>query len=290
VEVSGWDAAAVCAKTLTYAATLGAGGAVFFLIYCQGLLQASQRNRIQRLIAILISTAAAASIVKILLLTGSMSGNFAGMLDRDFAAMILKAGEGTASGVRFAGLAIALFALSSNPRSRVPAVVGAILAATSFVWVGHIHGLAANILPCLLLCLHLLCAAFWLGALAPLLIVLRDRSDSQIAAVASRFGKLALGVVAALLTVGVSLLWILIGNAAEFWTSDYGRMMLIKLFSVACLLAIAAGNKLYLTPRLLSGNSQAVALFRRSIQAEIFFGALILLSTAAFTTIAGPPT
>ena len=289
MEVSGWDAAAVCAKAVTYAATLGACGAVFFLIYCRGLLQASQRKRIQRLIAILIATAAAAGIVRILLLTGSMSGNFAGMFDRDFAAMILKAGEGTASGVRFAGLALTLFALSSNPRSRVPAVAGAIIAATSFVWVGHIHGLAANTLPCLLLCLHLLCAAFWLGALAPLLMVARDRSESQIAAVASRFGKLALGVVAALLAMGASLLWILIASAAEFWSSQYGRMIMIKLLAVACLLAIAAVNKLYLTPRLLIRNSRAVALFRRSVQAEIFFGALILLTTAAFTTIVGPP-
>jgi putative copper export protein len=279
----------VCAKAVTYAATLGAGGAVFFLIYCHGLLQASQRKRIQRLIAILIIASAAASIVRILLLTGSMSGNVAGMFDRDFAGLILRAGEGIASGVRLAGLALTFFALSSNPRSRVPAVAGAIIASTSFVWVGHIHGLVANTLPCLLLCLHLLCAAFWLGALAPLLIVVRDMSAAQIAAVASLFGKLALGVVAALLAVGVSLLWILMGSAAEFWSSDYGRMMLVKLLAVACLFAIAAGNKLYLTPRLLNRNTQAVTLFRRSVQAEIFFGALILLTTAAFTTIAGPP-
>ncbi|HEY0803211.1 MAG TPA: CopD family protein [Steroidobacteraceae bacterium] len=289
MEVSGWDAAAVCAKAVTYAASLGAGGAVFFLIYCHDLLQASQVKRIQRLIAICIVTAAAASIVKILLLTGSMSGNFAGMLDSDFAGMILKAGEGTAGGVRFAGLALTLFALSSNYRSRVPAVAGAIIASTSFVWVGHIHGLIANTVPGVLLCLHLLCAAFWLGALAPLLIVVRDGNDSQIAAVGSRFGKLALSVVAALLAVGLSLLWILIANAAEFWASNYARMMLIKLIAVACLIAIAAGNKLYLTPRLLNRNSQAVALFRRAIQTEIFFAALILLTTAAFTTIAGPP-
>jgi putative copper resistance protein D len=135
----------------------------------------------------------------------------------------------------------------------------------------------------------LLCAAFWLGALAPLLMVARDRRESQIAAVASRFGKLALGVVAALLAMGASLLWILIDSAAEFWSSQYGRMMLIKLLAVACLLAIAAVNKLYLTPRLLIRNSRAVALFRRSVRAEIFFGALILLTTAAFTTIVGPP-
>jgi putative copper resistance protein D len=289
VEVSGWDAAAVCAKAVTYAATLGAGGAVYFLIYCHGLLQASQRKRIQRLIVILTATAAAASIAKILLLTGSMSGNLEGMFDSDFAGMILKAGEGTATGMRLAGLALTLFALSSNPRSRLPAAAGAIIASTSFAWVGHVHGLIPNTLPCLLLCLHLLCAAFWLGALAPLLILVRDRSDSQIAAAASRFGKLALGVVAALLGAGVSLLWILIGNAAEFWAGNYGRMMLMKLLAVACLLALAAGNKLYLTPRLLNRDSRAVAQFRRSIQAEIFFGALILLSTAAFTTLAGPP-
>jgi putative copper export protein len=66
-------------------------------------------------------------------------------------------------------------------------------------------------------------------------------------------------------------------------------MMAVKLLVVAALLGLAAVNKLYLTPRLLSGQAKAVIQFRRSLKAEMVIGALILLITATFTTVAGPP-
>ena len=289
MEISGWDVAAMFAKAVTYAATFAAAGAVFFAVYGGALLRDQQRGLIRRLIGILVGVAAAASVLRILLLAGSMSGEMAGMFDSAFASMILRAGEGRASGVRIAGLALILFALSKNPVFRAPAILGAIAASTSFAWVGHIHGLVPNTAPSLLLCLHLLCAAFWLGALPPLLIVAAGANQPQIAAAAARFGKLALRVVAVLLAAGASLLLMLIGSAAQFWASDYGRMMAIKLLAVAVLLGIAAWNKLILTPRLLRGDARAVGLFRRSVLAEIAVGTLILLTTAAFTTFTGPP-
>jgi putative copper resistance protein D len=289
LELSGWDAAAVAAKAITYAATLGAAGAIFFLAYNGSPLQEPQRSRIRRLIGTLLIASALASCARILLVAASMSGDLAGMFDGAMARMILGAGDGLATGVRMAGLALAAFAISSNPRLRVLALLGAAIASMSFAAVGHARGLLPSIAPSLLLCLHLLCAAFWLGALAPLLIIARNRNDSQIAASAARFGKVALGVVVLLLSAGLSLLWTLIGDAAQFWSSDYGRMMAIKLLSVAALLAVAAVNKLYLTPRLLRGDPRAFTQFRRSVQTEMAVGALILLITAAFTTLAGPP-
>jgi putative copper resistance protein D len=289
VEINGWDLASALAKAVTYAATFGAAGAVFFLFYCSTLLRDQQRALIRRLIGILAGIGAAASILRILLLAGSMSGEIAGMFDRSFASMILSAGEGRATGLRIGGLALLLSAFSARPVFRGSAIVGAIAASTSFAWVGHIHGMIPNTAATLLLCLHLLCAAFWLGALPPLLAILAGGNAAQIAAAAARFGKLALRVVAVLLAAGVSLLLMLIGNAAEFWTSDYGRMMAIKLLAVAALLGVAARNKLFLTPRLLKGDARAALMFRRSVLTEMGLGALILLTTAAFTTLTGPP-
>lgn len=289
MSFSGWDVAAVLAKAVTYAATLGAAGAFFFSLYCSALLRDPQRVLLRRLIAGLIGIAAAASVVRILLLAGSMSGDMAGMIDTTFSRMILRAGEGRASGVRIAGLALMLFALSRRPLFRRPAIVGALAASTSFAWVGHIHALVPNTVPSLLLCLHLLCAAFWLGALPPLLIIAKDSHVPQIAAAAARFGKLALRVVALLVAAGTGLLLLLIRSAGQFWASDYGRMMAIKLLAVAALLSLAAWNKLALTPGLLRGDARAAVKFRRSLLAEMSVGGLILLSTAAFTTLTGPP-
>jgi copper resistance protein D len=289
LELSGWDAAAVCAKAITYAATLGAAGAVFFLAYGGSLLHELPRSRIRRLIGTLLLAAALASCARVLLGGASMSGDLAGMFDSGFVRMILGAGEGRATGMRMAGLALAALALPSNPRFRALALLGAATASISFAGVGHVRGLLPSTAPLLLLCMHLLCAAFWLGALGPLLIAARDGSDREVALLASRFGKLALGVVAVLLAAGAGVLWTLIGDAAQFWSSDYGRMMAVKLLIVAALLSIAAVNKLYLTPKLLSGDAKAVIQFRRSVKTEMAVGALILLITAAFTTIAGPP-
>jgi putative copper resistance protein D len=177
----------------------------------------------------------------------------------------------------------------ANPRFRALALLGAATASISFAGVGHIRGLLPNAAPLLLLCMHLLCAAFWLGALGPLLIAARVGSDTQVALLASRFGKIALGVVVLLLAAGAGVLWALIGDAAQFWSSDYGRMVAVKLLLVAALLSMAAVNKLYLTPKLLSGHAKAVIQFRRSVILEMIIGALILLITATFTTVAGPP-
>jgi copper resistance protein D len=289
MEISGWDVAAVLAKAVTYAATLAAAGAVFFTLYCGTLLREQQRGRIDRLIGILVGVAAATSVLRILLLAGSMSGEMSGMFDTAFAGMILGAGEGRASGTRMLGLALMLLIWSKNPLYRAPAMVGALAASTSFAWVGHVHGMASNAAPSVLMCLHLLCAAFWLGALPPLLIIASGAAEAQIAAAAARFGKLALRVVALLVAAGASLLFMLIGGAAQFWASDYGRMMAVKLLAVAALLSLAAWNKLDLTPRLLRGDARAAIQFRRSVRAEMAVGAVILLITAAFTTLTGPP-
>jgi copper resistance protein D len=288
VELGGWDAVALCAKAITYAATLGAAGAIFFLGYNGPLLEDSLRTRIRRLIGILVVASAIAGCARILLLAGSMSGDLAGMFDASLARMILEGGEGRATGLRLAGLALCTLALSTKTRARIYAPAGAIIASTSFAWVGHVHALP-NLLPSAVLSVHLLCASFWLGALLPLLIVAREGAVSEIAAVAARFGRLALAVVGLLLAAGACTLWTLIDDASAFWSSAYGGMMAIKLFAVALMLGVAAANKLYLTPRLLNRDARAMSLLRRSIQAEILCGSVILLITAAFTTLTGPP-
>ena len=135
MEISGWDIAATLAKAVTYAATFGAAGAVLFLFYCRALLRDRQRALIRRLIGMLVGVAATASVLRVLLLAGSMSGEVAGMFNGTFTSMILGAGEGRATGQRIAGLALMLFALSTNRVLSLSAILGAIAASTSFAWV-----------------------------------------------------------------------------------------------------------------------------------------------------------
>jgi Copper resistance protein D len=58
---------------------------------------------------------------------------------------------------------------------------------------------------------------------------------------------------------------------------------------VAALLCLAAFNKLRLTPRLQAGDTRALQALRISIRLELLLGVVILLTTAALTTVTGPP-
>jgi hypothetical protein len=80
--------------------------------------------------------------------------------------------------------------------------------------------------------LHLWCGAFWLGALWPLLQVARH-DDPLTAALAARFGRIALYLVGVLLAAGALLACRLLGSLAALWSSDYGRMLSLKLLLVA---------------------------------------------------------
>jgi copper resistance protein D len=288
VELGGWDAATLVVNAITYASTLCSAGIAGFLVYSNELLRDIQRKQFRRLCVYFVGIAAASSIARVALLGGSMSGDFSGMFDGEFTGMILRSAEGNATGLRLAGLAIIAMSVA-NRRWQSAGAIGGIIAAISFAWIGHAHAMRPNTAPTLLLCLHLVCAAFWLGALPPLLVIARESDTGRIAAIAARFGKIAIAAVALLIFAGAGLLWLMIGSATEFWSSAYGRMMALKLFMVALILSLAAFNKLHLTVRLSHGDAGAAGMFRRSVKAEMALGGLVLLVTAAFTTIVGPP-
>ncbi len=283
-----WDGAAVLVKAALYAATLGAAGGVFFLAYTRSLLDPGDRAAITRPLCILVGVAIAASAASVLLTAASMAEDATGMLDTRLLAMAWHGGQGRAAVVRTGGLLLAIPALVRGDRGRRLAIAGAAVAATSFAWVGHTRA-AASVAAPLLLGAHLLAVAFWLGALGPLAIEARRREPRELGAVAVRFGRIAVAVVGALLVVGAALLWILLGSFSAFWTSAYGRLACLKIVFVACLLALAAWNKLRLVPPIVAGDPIAVRSLRRSIRAEMLVAGLILLITAALTTLAGPP-
>jgi len=286
-----WDAAAVIAKAATYAATLGASGGVFFLVYSQALLDRACAARIRRMLRVLVLIAALAGGAMILVTAASMSGDAGGLADVGLARMILQAGEGRASLVRLIGLILIGGSLAGRRSPAAMTLLGSVAAATSFAWVGHVHSLSAlrgAWLPALAIVLHLLGVAFWLGALIPLLLVARDADMSRIAATARRFGTAALIVVAFLVAAGAGLLCLLLRDVSELWTGDYGRLVLTKLLLVSFLLALAALNHLRLTPRLFAYDVGALRALKRSIMAELAVAGCVLLVTAAMTTLAGP--
>jgi len=287
VTIGGWDVAAVLLKAITYAATLAAAGGIFFLSYCRGLLLEGERQRIRRLIGRLALAAGLVSCVRIALLSASMSGDFSGMFDASMVSLLLSGGEGRATGLRLVGLLLVIVAVVTG-RGLVLASIGAVVAAVSFAAVGHTHAVASSALPELMLSVHPLSITIWLGALRPLLLIAGEAGVARTAAIAARFGTAALCVVGLLVIAGAIVLVVLLDGVAQLWTSRYGRWVSIKLGFVVALLSLAAFNKLRLTPRLRTGDSSAILMFRHSIEAEMLLAGSILVITAAFTTITGP--
>jgi putative copper resistance protein D len=288
VPLSVWDGALIASKTLTYAGTFGSAGAVFFLAYSGALVASADRRRIQSLVIGFAVLSALAGGAQLLLTAGSMTGAAAGMLDGSLLHMAWQGGAGRAATIRMTGLLLCVLVVLPDRSLRL-ACVGAVMAATSFAWTGHAQAFHSDALPILLLGVHLLGVAFWLGALMPLAIIARTCELSRIAAIAARFGASAVFVVGGLLAAGLGLLWMMLGGVTELWTSAYGRDVVVKLAFVAGLLCLAAFNKLRLTPRLLAGDIRAVRSLRTSIRLELFLGASILAVTAALTTVGGPP-
>jgi copper resistance protein D len=288
VSPSSWDIAGLAVKALVYAATLAAAGGVFFLGYSASLLDAEDRISIRRRLRTLGLVAIAASLTHILLTVASMSGDASGMLDPGLLALVWRSGEGRSVMVRSAGLLLAFPVLCTDRRPGVIAFTGAAAAATSFAWTGHTHADQWRFATPLL-AVHLLAAAFWVGAFWPLRLLARGEGARRVAPAAARFGRMALVAVGALLLAGIPLLGFLLGSLHELWQGNYGRTACIKLGLVASVLAVAAYNKFRLTPRLLAADQGAARALRASIAAEMALAGGVLLATAALTTLTGPP-
>jgi copper resistance protein D len=288
VLLSPWDAAAVAVKTLTYGATLGAAGAVFFLRYNAAFIADAPREKIRRLVWRLAVLAVPAGAAHIVVTAASMAGAAAVMRDGSLIGMVVQAGAGRVNAIRAVGLLLAAVGVLAQ-RPSGWAMLGAAMAATSFAWTGHAQSLDPSVYPVLLLGVHLLAAAFWLGALAPLELIARDGDLAKTAAASVRFGKAAVFVVGGMIAAAATLLWLMLGGFAELSDSTYGRLACLKLAFVAGLLFLAAFNKLRLTPRLQDGDAGAVRSLRTSICLELLFGALALTVTAVLTTVTGPP-
>lgn len=180
---------------------------------------------------------------------------------------------------------VAVIAFLLPGAGRWIALVGSFAIAASYAQVGHTLGEPRAILA-LLLVLHLLAAAFWVGALAPLRRAVDGPSGPDLL---HYFGTVAAGFVGLLLLAGLSLAWLLSGSFTALLGTAYGLGLLAKVLLVTGLLGLAALNKLRLVPALRSGDPRAALALKRSISIEMLMVALVLVATATLTSVTTPP-
>jgi putative copper resistance protein D len=136
--------------------------------------------------------------------------------------------------------------------------------------------------------LHLVAAGLWLGSLPALAILLAapDVEPWLRAAATRRFSGFGIVAVAILIVSGFVNAWAMLGQPAALIETSYGRILSIKLALFAAMLACAAANRLYWTPRL--PDPKAFAGIVRLASIEIALGLGIMLAVGALGTMAPP--
>jgi putative copper resistance protein D len=149
---------------------------------------------------------------------------------------------------------------------------------------------------------HLLAAGVWLGSLPALALTLTQARNAKkkamrdLAAVATRrFSLLGMTSVGALLLTGLINSWNLMGGPRDLLMTEYGRLVMLKIGLFAAMIAIAAANRFYLTPRL-PESAASRALTRNSLAelglglcVQILVGILGTLSPSAHVHAPPPP-
>jgi putative copper export protein len=289
VELSSFEAAAIAAKALTYAFSLSAAGGAIFVLLFSPLLRAEERAQIVRVTAGVAVAAIIVTALRLPILAGNLGGDMASMADMSLLQFAVESSEGQSALVRIGGLVVILIlAVSSSPVSAV-AALGAILVAASFALTGHSLSLQRGLIPQAVAAIHLIGISYWLGAFYPLRLIAYRSDPPGVSLIMKRYGDIAVYVVAVLMAAGFTLLWIMLESPLALFESDYGRALAIKLLFVGGLLGLATVNRYVLTPTLSRGDISALPRLRNSITVEMLLAGLILVLTAGFTTVTGPP-
>lgn len=163
----------------------------------------------------------------------------------------------------------------------------------AIAWTGH-AGAGVGELAMLHLAadvLHLIAAAAWLGGLVSLVLLFAvvrggDRAWMSFATEATnRFSTLGIAAVGTLFFTGTVNAWILVGSVHVLITTEYGRLLALKLVLFAGMLAFAAINRFWLTPRLPLSTESAAGQITRNSLIEIALGLAIYGITGVLGTL-----
>ena len=283
--IDGWAIAAIIAKAVGYSATLLAmGGPLFVLVFRSSSNDVRQLARKVAVIAALIGLAVLA--LRFGIRAARISGmGLSGAVDPMMLGFVWDSPLGAAAIWRGAGELLVVALLIRGIVGLSAGLIGALLIAVSYTFVGHSLGDPRWLLASLLT-LHLLASAFWIGALLPLRHAVGQPEGARLL---HRFGNVASLTVALLVVVGLIFAWLMTGSFSNLLSTAYGKTLLAKLGVVSGLMALAALNKWRFVPALASGTPAAVPHLRRSIQIEAIAVLLILLATATLTSITTPP-
>ncbi|SLN10948.1 Copper resistance protein D [Falsiruegeria litorea R37] len=279
-----WGIGAILSKLMLY---VGFGGATGLLIirtaFTHLLSPLSDRMRVQ--IVLLAVLSFAASVLGFMLRGGALTGGADGMTDPEMLGLLWRTPVGDVLVYRITGAALIIGGVFIPLVGQWIALAGGLLALWSFAQIGHVPELETTGVRLLLL-MHLLGVAFWVGILSPLrTLSQRPEYLSKAAMLGHRFGQAASVIVPALVLAGLLMAWMLLGDLWALTTTSYGQILLIKLALVGVILALAAANKLRFVPAMQAGDHKAARHLARSIEIEAAIILVVLAATATLTSV-----
>ncbi len=132
---------------------------------------------------------------------------------------------------------------------------------------------------------HLSAASLWLGGVLQLGICVWPVARELRRAAFLRFSRLAMGLIALLVTAGLYLSVLRLPRLDALWTEDYGVVLLVKLALVGAALAWGGFHHTFVRPRLLAGD---VGWRGRTLLAESAVGMAVLLAAAVLVNSQPP--
>jgi putative copper resistance protein D len=193
----------------------------------------------------------------------------------------------------------ACLAFDRLPPARWLALASALGLVAAIAWTGHAGSTPGEtgFLHLTADTLHLIAAAAWTGSLIPfvlLLVAVRHdpcEASARLARDATqRFSTLGIAAVATVLGSGIVNAWILVGSVNGLIVTQYGRLLMLKIALFAIMVAFAAINRLWLTPRLAlpSGSTahlDALRRLKRNSMIEIAVALLIFAIVGVLGTL-----
>jgi copper transport protein len=129
---------------------------------------------------------------------------------------------------------------------------------------------------------HLVSASLWVGGLVGLLVSGELRRTAFV-----RFARLAPALIAVLLAAGIYLSVQRLPHVNDLWTTDYGRVLLVKIALVCVALAWGGVHHMLVRPRL--DHPAAARWMPRSIAGESAVAMTVLLAAAVLVNSKPPP-
>jgi copper transport protein len=164
---------------------------------------------------------------------------------------------------------------------------GALTVIASLPLTGHAMTAKPAAVAVVALAVHGLTAAFWVGSLVALFAIMSTRAAGE-AAVLHRFSRWAMGAVALLVVAGITFVVLQLGSVSELFGSDYGWLIVGKVFFLGLLLVLAFLNRFRWLPMLERGVRAAAARLRWSIAGEVALAACVIGVTAVLVQTPPP--